>query len=58
MVNLTIIETILRNRIFFFGEIRGEKKLGEKLLDMLISCVVFLAIYGAVMGASHSVAGH
>ena len=56
MVNLTIIETILRNRIFFFGEIRGEKNLGEKLLDMLISCVVFLAIYGGVMGASHSVA--
>ncbi len=55
MVNLTIIETILRNRIFFFGEIRGEKKLSEKLLDMLVSCVVFLAIYGAVMGASHSV---
>ena len=56
MVNLTIIETILRNRIFFFGEIRGEKNLGEKLLDMLVSCVVFLAIYGAVMGASHSLA--
>ena len=56
MVNLTIIETILRNRIFFFGEIRGEQKLSEKLVDMLISCVVFLAIYGGVMGASHSVA--
>lgn len=56
MVNLTVIETILRNRVFFFSEIRGEKKLGEKLLDMLVSCVVFLAIYGGVMGASHSLA--
>lgn len=54
MVNLTVIETILRNRLFFFGEIQGGVKLREKILDMLISCVTFLAIYGAVMGASHS----
>lgn len=54
MVNLTVIETILRNRLFFFGEIRGGTALKAKIRDMLISCVIFLAIYGAVMGASHS----
>lgn len=54
MVNLTVIETILRNRLFFFGEIRASKLLGQKIVDMLVSCVVFFAIYGAVMGAAHS----
>ncbi|MBL8161879.1 MAG: actin-binding WH2 domain-containing protein [Anaerolineae bacterium] len=52
--SLTIIETILRNRLFFFGEVRGSKSLGQKTLDMMISCLVFFALYGAVMGAAHS----
>jgi hypothetical protein len=52
--SLLIIETILRNRLFFFGEVRGSKNLGQKTLDMMISCLVFFALYGAVMGASHS----
>lgn len=54
MTTLSISDTILRNRIFFFGEIRGSKALGAKIIDMMISCFIFLAIYGAVMGAAHS----
>jgi hypothetical protein len=52
--NFTIIETILHNRAEFFAEIRSGVLLSQKIRAMLISCFAFLAIYGAVMGASHS----
>jgi hypothetical protein len=54
MRNLTIIETILRDRKRFFLEIREGKGLGEKMRAMLIASVAFFALYGAVMGSSHS----
>jgi hypothetical protein len=53
--NFTIIEAILRDRAIFFNEIRDEVKLGSKIRAMLFSCIGFLAMYGAVMGASHSI---
>ena len=52
--NFTIIEAILRDRAIFFNEIRDEVKLGGKIRAMLFSCIGFLAIYGAVMGAAQS----
>ena len=54
MKDLAIIETILRNRHHFFIEIRDGVRLGEKLRAMLISSILFLALYGAVMGSTHS----
>lgn len=54
MENLTIVETILRNRVDFFAEIRDSIRLPYKIIAMLISSFVFLAIYGGVMGATHS----
>jgi hypothetical protein len=54
MRNLTIIETILRDRKKFFTEIRAGQGLGEKMRAMLISSAAFFALYGAVMGSSHS----
>jgi hypothetical protein len=54
MKNLIIIETILRDRRSFFLEIREGKRLGEKMRAMLVSSFVFFALYGAVMGSSHS----
>ena len=54
MQNLTIIETILRDRRRFFTEIREGDGLAEKMRAMLISSVAFFALYGAVMGSSHS----
>jgi hypothetical protein len=54
MRHLTIIETILRDRGRFFQEIREGKGLGEKMRAMLIASVAFFALYGAVMGSSHS----
>ncbi|MCC6805555.1 MAG: actin-binding WH2 domain-containing protein [Anaerolineae bacterium] len=52
--HFTIIEAILRDRAIFFNEIRDDVKLGGKIRAMLISCIGFLAAYGAVMGAAHS----
>lgn len=52
---LAVIETILRNRVFFFHEIRDGVELPQKLRAMLISSLVFLALYGAIMGSTHSV---
>ncbi len=54
MSSLTIIESILRDRNSFFTEIRQGQGLNEKMWAMLISSIAFLALYGAVMGSTHS----
>ena len=54
MKDLAIIETILRNRYHYFNEIREGIGLPEKMRAMLISSIAFLALYGAVMGSTHS----
>jgi hypothetical protein len=54
MKDLAVIETILRNRYYFFNEIRQGIGLPEKMRAMLISSIAFLAVYGAVMGSTHS----
>lgn len=54
MQGLRIIETILRDRKTFFLEIREEKRLSEKMRALVTSSMAFFALYGAVMGSSHS----
>jgi len=54
MKDLAVIETILRNRYHFFIEIRDGIGLREKMRAMLISSVIFFALYGAVLGSTHS----
>jgi hypothetical protein len=54
MSSLTIIESILRDRQAFFGEIRQGQDLKEKIQAMFISSIAFLALYGAVMGSTSS----
>ena len=54
MRDLGVVETILRNRVLFFHEIRDGVALGEKMRAMVVSSLVFLALYGAVMGSTHS----
>lgn len=49
-----IIEKILRNRLEFFAEIKEGLGLQSKMKAMIISSVSFFAIYGAVLGSSHS----
>lgn len=52
--DFSIVEKILRNRYAFFEEIREGIGLREKMRAMLISSITFFAIYGAVMGSTHS----
>ncbi len=52
--DFAIVERILRNRGEFFLEIREGIDLPEKMRAMLISSLVFFAIYGGVMGSTHS----
>jgi len=54
MKDLAVIETILRNRYHFFIEIRDGVNLRGKMRSMLISSIMFLALYGAVLGSTHS----
>jgi hypothetical protein len=54
MSSLTIVETILRDRRAFFDDVRHEVGLGGKIRAMLVASIVFLALYGAVMGSTHS----
>ncbi len=54
MNDLAVIETILRNRFHFFIEIRDGLHLQAKMRALLVSSIVFLALYGAVMGSTHS----
>ncbi len=52
---LTIIETILRERETFFAQIAEGKGTGKKIHAMLVSSFLFLALYGAVMGGISSI---
>ena len=54
MNDLAIIEKILRDRRSFFIEIRDGIELRAKLRAMLISSIAFFALYGGVMGSTHS----
>lgn len=56
MKTFAVIESILRNRLQFFTEVREAIDLPRKIRAMFISSLVFLAIYGAVMGSTHSLA--
>lgn len=54
MKDLAIIETILRNRTLFFMEIRDGIDLRQKMRAMVVSSLIFFALFGAVMGSTHS----
>ncbi len=51
---LLVIERILRNRDGIWAQIIEERELRPLTLQMLASSVISLALYGAVLGASHS----
>ena len=53
--NLALIETILRDRQAVFAEIRRGTNLAASIRTMLLFSAGFLALYGGVMGSTHSV---
>lgn len=54
--NGLIVERILRDRDSIWREVVEERALGRLTLRMLTTSVLSLAAYGAVLGASHSLA--
>jgi hypothetical protein len=52
--DFAVVETILRDRQQFFEEIRTGVGVPEKIRAMLVSSFAFLAVYGAVLGSTHS----
>lgn len=50
---LGITETILRDQVAFFTQIKDREGVDEKIKGLAISAVVFLAIYAIVLGAGH-----
>jgi hypothetical protein len=52
--DFAIVENILRHRQQFFEEIQQGVDLPAKTRALLVSSSVFLAIYGAVLGSTHS----
>lgn len=55
MGSFAVVEWILRDRSDFFDEVRSKTHVWTKNRALLVSCVIFFALYGAVMGSSHSV---
>jgi len=51
---VTLIDTLLRNRPQFFDEVRQNSELPEKMRTMLAASFVALALYGVLLGATHS----
>lgn len=56
MDSLAVVETILRDRRRFFGEIRDGIDISGKTRAMFISAITFFALYGAVLGSSSTLA--
>ena len=52
--DFAVVETILRDRTRFFEEIRAGTDVAGKIRSMLVSSIAFLAVYGAVLGSTHS----
>jgi hypothetical protein len=52
--DFAVVETILRDRHQFFEEIREGIGMQEKTRSMVVSTAAFLAVYGAVLGSTHS----
>jgi hypothetical protein len=47
-------EWIMRDRASFFDEVRTRQDLSPKLRSMILSTIIYLALYGLVMGVSNS----
>lgn len=50
----SVVGTLLRDRQTFLEEIHQGRKLKTKISALLLSSFCFFAIYGAIIGASHS----
>ena len=49
-----VLSNLLRERQVFLQEIREGVRLQNKVISLLVCSSLFLAIYGAIIGAYHS----
>lgn len=52
--HFSVLLSLLRDRQAFLEEIRQEVRLQSKISSLLVSSSIFFAIYGSIIGASHS----
>jgi hypothetical protein len=52
--NFTVLISLLRDRQGFLEEIRQEVRLQSKIRSLFVTSSIFFAIYGAIIGSSHS----
>ena len=50
-----VLMQLLRDRSNFLSEIENHKYVDRKIVSLLISSSLFLALYGAIIGSTHSV---
>ena len=50
-----VLMQLLRDRSNFLSEIENHKYIDKKIVSLLISSLLFLALYGAIIGSTHSV---
>jgi hypothetical protein len=50
----SVMLDLLRDRQGFLEEIRSQVRLQNKVIALLVSSSIFFAIYGAIVGSSHS----
>ena len=49
-----VLMQLLRDRRNFLSEIENHKYIDKKIVSLLISSLLFLALYGAIIGSTHS----
>ncbi|MBW4633505.1 MAG: actin-binding WH2 domain-containing protein [Iphinoe sp. HA4291-MV1] len=52
--HFSVLLSLLRDRQAFLEEIRQQVRLHNKISSLLVSSSIFFAIYGSIIGASHS----
>ena len=52
--SFNVLMQLLRDRNNFLSEIENDKSIDKKIVSLLISSSVFLALYGAIIGSTHS----
>ncbi len=54
LTSFNVLMQLLRDRQAFLSEIENNKQLDRKIISLLISSSVFLALYGAILGSSQA----
>ena len=52
--SFNVLMQLLRDRSNFLSEIENHKYIDKKIVSLLISSSLFLALYGAIIGSTHS----